>query len=73
MQQLQQERIRSSVPAYVQKFSLYITPTGSVVLLLGNQWLQVTPQEAREVLEYMLGQAGAFARNGLNGNGASHA
>lgn len=56
---------RRVVPAYVQKCSFYLTVTGELVLLIGNQYLQVSPDEARSVLEGMIHQGHTFS-NGSN-------
>lgn len=55
---------RRVVPAYVQKCSFYLTVTGELVLLIGNQYLQVSPDEARSVLESMIRQGHTFSSNG---------
>ena len=67
MQQLQQGT-RNLTPSYVQKFTVYLQPTGELVLLIGNQFLQVTANEVRDILEYTIGQGQAFTSNGNGGN-----
>ena len=53
---------------YVGKLILHIQPDGTLVITSGNQRLAVTPQEAREMLDYLLLFAKRFEENG-NGNG----
>ncbi len=55
------------VPSYVVKFTLYCTPDGQLIMLIGNQYLQVTADEARGILESTIRQAAMF-----NGNGHNH-
>lgn len=60
---------RQAPSNYVSKFTLYISPQGTLLLVKGNQSLQVSPDVARELLEFELQYASQFC----NGNGQSHA
>ena len=60
--------------ASIGSYRLYIEPDGQLFLNTGTVKLRVTPQEARELLDYMLLFASHFSqeftRAGGNTNGA---
>ena len=58
---------RQAQNEYVSKFTLYVSPQGTLLLVKGNRTIEVTPQTARQLLEYELSYAQHF-----NGNGESH-
>lgn len=47
---------------HVSKFTLYVTSSGDLVMVVGNQYLLVSPQEAQEHVDYLLGHAELFKR-----------
>lgn len=47
----------------VGKLILYITPQGELVMVSGNQHMRVSPQEAQEHFDYLLGHAELFRRH----------
>lgn len=56
---------------HIGSYRLYIQPDGKLVLNTGNVKLSVTPDEARELLDYMLVFARFFQTNetvGVNGH-----
>jgi adenylate kinase len=60
------ETFKRIAPSYTSKFTLYCTVDGHLVLLIGNQYLQVTPQEVRDILEHTIKQAALFTGNGVS-------
>ena len=65
---MQQAVTTRNAPEYVGKYTLYICPHGGLILVAGNQRMLVTPEEARELLDYWIELAGKFS----SGNGSSH-
>jgi hypothetical protein len=47
----------------VGKLILYITPSGDLAMVAGNQHMIVSPQEAQEHVDYLLGHAALFRRH----------
>lgn len=59
--------------ASIGSYRLYVEPDGKLFLNTGTVKLQVTPQEARELLDYMLTFARYFEESqpvGVNGHAA---
>ena len=47
----------------VGKLILYITPSGDLAMVAGNQHMIVSPQEAQEHFDYLFGHAALFRRH----------
>lgn len=54
----------------VGKLILYVTPSGDLAMVAGNQHMIVSPQEAQEHFDYLLGHAALFRRHVQPGTGA---
>ena len=54
----------------VDKLILYITPSGDLAMVAGNQHMLVSHQEAQEHVDYLLGHAALFRRHVQPGTGA---
>jgi hypothetical protein len=51
--------------AHIGRYSLYVLPSGDLIVISGTVKLQVTPQEARELLDYLLIFAERFHTAGI--------
>ncbi len=49
------------IPSYVSRLVLYITPEGTISLVIGNQRLTVNAEEARGLVEQQFMVARTFA------------
>ena len=51
---MQPEMMNGTWAQVVGKLIVYIKPDGSLVVVTGNQHMQVTPDEARGLFDYLL-------------------
>jgi hypothetical protein len=49
-------------PAYTETISLYFTPSGGIVVRIGNQFIVATASDIRELIETRLAQHELFAQ-----------
>lgn len=54
------ENSRKFYPDYVDKVTIFFTPSGEILLKLGNQFVETTPDEVREFFEGRLAQYTLF-------------
>ena len=57
-------------PSYIGKMIIFFTPSGEILLSLGNQRLRVNPEELKTMFDLWVQIAAAFEPGSMNGNGA---
>jgi hypothetical protein len=68
MQQMNQHSRFS--PLYVDKLILYFTPSGSIIVRIGNQYIVATASDVSELIEGRLAQHQLFAELFNRSNGS---
>jgi hypothetical protein len=54
--------------AHIGRLTFYLTPGGQMVVSLGNCKIEMSPEECRGALDYLLLQANYFATQSTNGH-----
>ena len=60
-------------PLYVEKLTLFFTPSGAILIKIGNQFMSAAASDVTELIASRLEQHKKFAELFNRGNGDSHA
>jgi len=63
---------KKTPPSYLEKVTLYLHPQGRVVVMMGNQALHTTPEEAEQLIKSRLVHHAQYTALFGIGNGSAH-
>jgi hypothetical protein len=63
---------KKTPPSYLEKVTLYLHPQGGVVVMMGNQALHTTPEEAEQLIKSRLVHHAQYTALFGIGNASAH-